>query len=64
MVLIKISCGTHVFKSSMNKTDTILNEFTKVTKVSEVPVLNSSIYNEDETIVDIIAAQPKAASPV
>ena len=43
---------THVFKSSINQTETILNQFTKVTKVEE-SVKNSTIYNEPETTIDV-----------
>jgi hypothetical protein len=59
---------THVFKSSMNQTETILNQFTKVTcvdtKVSEPPLTNSSIYNEPqtETVVDVITTIPNGTA--
>lgn len=55
---------THVFKSSINQTESILNEFTKVTtlvtKVSEPPLRNSNIYSEplSETVVDVMNVIP------
>ena len=61
---------THVFKSSINQTESILNEFTKVTtlvtKVSEPPLRNSSIYSDPvtETVVDVIPNGVVVSQPV
>ena len=50
---------THVFKNTINTTDALLNQFTKVTKIPESETLsNSTIYNEPDTVIDVTTTLP------
>ena len=50
---------TGIIKTTINNTDTILNQFTKVTKLPEPETLsNTNIYNEPDTVIDVTTTLP------